>query len=755
MNQLAAPLKFVPGLAVSLIACAINSAYAAEDSHLNKVVVEAKANSDSELSKAAKSAPTRASLEATQPQSIIGRDYIENSSSPVADFSAIAAIAPSVTIGISTNGPGLGETKNSIRGFKDGEFAITYDGIPFGDTNGPSHHSTAYFPANVLGEVVVERGPGNASSLGQATFGGSINLFSRPIANEETVSPIFSFGSWNTRLIGARYDSGVKSNMGDAKFAINVQRQTSDGYLTHSPIQGSNAMVKFERPLGESTLLTVNVNLNSNWYYQSDVVKGLTAAQAITLGKNYAMGEDPKKANYFGYNRTDKHTALAYVRLQSDLGDGWAIDNNTYYYNYNNNTLSSAASDVTAGLGTVKSSTGANITNQMPGYRKLNGYWVGGDVLKGTKQTELGLARAGVWVERAVTNRFIKDYNLLNDTPNFDQAAVANTSLTGINNVAYDQGSGWSQYQPFVEFEWAAAPNLTVTPGLKYAHTNLRIDAMVNQTGRTQLNMGKDFNATLPFLTANYKFTPELAAYAQYAKGMLVPSIGSYQSAKATLTQIDPQTSTNYQLGMVYKTDTLTFDTDVYYIDFKNKIATVPGTSGANAMFYNQGGVEYKGLEAELTYAFDNGISIYGNGSLNRATIKDSPVSPLLNGKAIAGVPNSTSGLGLLYKSGDWTASLVDKIVGTTYALDGEAYKMKSYSSMDFNVGYTIRNPGMDAKNLKVSFGVFNVMNHTDILSVSAKNGTVGSATYGTVNAGDTFTYQPERSYMVTLRAEF
>ena len=101
---------------------------------------------------------------------------------PLADFNAVARIAPSVGVGLSANGPGLGESKVALRGFQHGEYNVTYDGIPFGDTNNPTHHSTSYFPARIIGGMVIERGPGNASNLGQATFGGSINLFSKELA---------------------------------------------------------------------------------------------------------------------------------------------------------------------------------------------------------------------------------------------------------------------------------------------------------------------------------------------------------------------------------------------------------------------------------------------------------------------------------------------------------------------------------------------------------------------------------------------
>ena len=50
--------------------------------------------------------------------------------------------------GQDVNGPGLsdGGAKNTLRGQADGNFVMQYDGIPFGDTNGPSHHSESDLP---------------------------------------------------------------------------------------------------------------------------------------------------------------------------------------------------------------------------------------------------------------------------------------------------------------------------------------------------------------------------------------------------------------------------------------------------------------------------------------------------------------------------------------------------------------------------------------------------------------------------------
>jgi iron complex outermembrane receptor protein len=61
-------------------------------------------------------APAKARLETTEPQTIINKSYIEDSVSETADYTTILAIAPGMT-GFDTNGPGLsdGGVKNTMR----------------------------------------------------------------------------------------------------------------------------------------------------------------------------------------------------------------------------------------------------------------------------------------------------------------------------------------------------------------------------------------------------------------------------------------------------------------------------------------------------------------------------------------------------------------------------------------------------------------------------------------------------------------
>ena len=715
-------------------------------------------------------APTQSSLQATQPQSIITREFIDLSVAPTAEYSRIVNIAPSLS-GDSANGPGLSETKTTLRGFKDDQYNITFDGIPWGDTNNPAHHSTSFFPASTIGGAVVERGPGNASNLGYATFGGSINLFSKKPAQEQTTSVFTSVGNWNTRLYGVSYESGRLANYGDATLQLNYQHLQSDGYLTYSPVKSDNYTLKFERPVGDASLLTVFSSINNINYAQPDSNKGATLSQIAAFGKNFQLNNDPKSMNFLGFNNSIKNTDFSYIRLRSELGNGWAIDNQLYSYAYNNQSKSSSdptwtgtlptAADPrrTAPAGTWVKASAVLLNGDIPGIDKQNKYRVYGNIFKATKKIEAGLLRAGLWYETSSTNRHQYDIDLTTGAYNRIEGTAANASfLSGTNrpidSVLFDQQSKIRTTQPFVEFEWAAAAGTTITPGLKYASITRSATSQVAATTRI-LNDATSltYKAALPFLTVNQQISPGLAAYAQYAKGMQIPDLNTFYVANATQNSTEPQKSTNYQVGIVGKSDRLTWDLDLYRINFTNKLVS-NNLAGTAAAFVNIGGATYQGIEAQAAYVLGGGFAAYVNGSINSAKATDT-------GQQIANAPSMTAALGALYSAGPWSSSLIYKRTGaarqkdydaTKAPINGQAYfdyyNAPAYGNLDFGVAYTLKNVSTFAKSVKLQLNVFNLLNSQSVTAISS----------GPVNKTlpfDTYIYQAPRSLQISLKADF
>jgi len=147
-----------------------------------EVVVESEDNS----SLAVQSAPVKALLDAGSARTEISSNYIAEYTSPVTDFADIIQAAPG-TVSYTTNGVGNGQAKIFFRGFVDDDYTMTWDGVPFNDSNDPSHHSWAYVPAAAIGYVDFDRSPGTASDIGPSNFGGSIHFFSPRLSDEPHV----------------------------------------------------------------------------------------------------------------------------------------------------------------------------------------------------------------------------------------------------------------------------------------------------------------------------------------------------------------------------------------------------------------------------------------------------------------------------------------------------------------------------------------------------------------------------------------
>ena len=770
-------------------------------------------------SRTAESAPITASLTTTQPQSAVSRDYIDNTTA-TADVNELIALTPGVSISGAGNGYGLGETKATIRGFQDGEYNVTYDSIPFADTNNPTHHSTSFFPSNTIETVVVDRGPGNASQLGQASFGGNINMYSRGVKDQMGGQVEAILGNWNTFVARAELQSGAIDSLGGTRIVLTGQYLRSDGALTYSPVGSKNLYGKAVIPIGSANTLTIMSTWNRNYYYQSDVAKGATCGSATTAGgtsttavdasgnplsqltgqhcaatsdvglygRNFGLTNDPSLASYYRYNRTDKTTDFSYLRLQSDLGSGFSMDNRAYMYGYTNNTWSGNGSTTVKAVGgvpTYSSPSGGVIigfggagTPASPfvavkgpaadvlGYSKMNKYRVFGYIGQVDYDFSMGKIRVGGWYEYAVTDRHLVDFDMstgmlsYNEKFNNGNGTAAQNALppTSQADLSYVQHSTWNQYQLFGEFEFRPIASLSITPGVKYVHFNRSIDATVNQKTRLPLDTSATWTKTLPFLTINWQAMSNWSFYGQYAQGMYVPDLSSFYSSSGQLStaldSLKPQTSTNYQVGTVWHGDKISIDADAYIINVNNKIGSCTTVGCDTTLLVNIGQVRYKGVEGQVSYMPVTGLTLFANGSYNYAR-------SVTSGAQIAKAPFTTAAAGFIYRNGGFRLSFNQKYTGAQYATefsgdpDLRLYRIKAYSIGDFAISQEI------GKNLRLGVTVNNVFNSRAVTSIANSssgapsttiNGTSYQSGYGQL---DQFNYLPPRSFQVSARLKF
>jgi len=713
-------------------------------------------------SAAVNAAPVKASLKATEPQSIITREAIDQFVPTTADYNQIVNLAPSMS-STSFNGPGLGEAKSTLRGFKDGEYNITYDGIPWGDANGPTHHSTSFFPSSTIGAAVVDRGPGEASQLGAASFGGSVNLFSPEVSDDRGGSQAFTAGSWNTLESVTKLNTGDIAQLNGTHVLLNFQELSTDGYLTYNSATAYNQLIRAVVPLAGSWKLTVLGTWNFTRVYTNDNA-GATLSQVALYGKNYALNNDPTSPNYYGYNVVNKHTYFNYAKLTGEVTPSLKLEDTVYSYYYKNDTestldptlspndvagidpanpkLTPAQVQIARGLFTTNAA-GVKQAGHIPAYTKLNVYKIYGDILHLNQDLPFGELKAGLWIEHADTGpRARFDYEAGTRAQDFRQKVLAGVP----QYLEYNQNSGWDQYQPFVDLVWNATPQLTVTPGVKYVNWDISVDADVNQKSRAPFHGSKTFEKTLYFLTANYKVRDNLSAYAQYATGILIPDISVTQVASPNLNDLKPQLSTNYQAGMVYHGGALTLDADAYYIEFKNKLQSALNPVTKETDQFNLGGATYKGVEAQATYLATDWLYLFANGSINSAKTKGlvDPVHGItvIAGKQIAGAPESTAAVGAVVHNANWTISLIDKYAGRSWGAEGEpsAYLIPGYHSADLTAVYKF-----GEGRYRIEGAIYNLMDSQHATSVKP----------GKTVPYDQYYYQPERNYQVSVKANF
>ena len=747
-----------------------------EGAELTTVIVTA------ESKKAAAAAPTKAPLTETQPQSVISSHFIEESTPDTGNWSTVVLVAPSVG-GITTNGGGVGEyNKSTIRGFVDGQFNMTYDGISFGDTNDPTHHAASYFPSSTIGAAVVDRGPGVAGDLGQANYGGALHYFSPAVSNTFSFTQKATIGSFDTHGYVTTIQTGRLDNAGGIKAWINLDERDSRGELSYSGGKAQNQSFKIVKDFSDQLSLTVYAQHNYTKFNTADAGSGATWQQIGMFGKNFALNNNPSSEWCACYNYQKKTSDFEYVLLKDKLSDTMNWENQAYSYFYSNHTLATnAVTDVINANGGYSGTsanyadivntkndaiygTGTYSATDVGGYKKGNEYRVFGDITRFNKDWSFGTLRLGGIYETSATKRWNELYDLTNGQPDYNYAAYTNTTEYGPGtSIAYPatndktfEGSDWAQYQVFGDFVWRPLNNLTITPGIKYYDFTRKIKALwdsIDGFSKPQ-NHGSfagstKYSKALKFLTSNYRITKDWSVYGQYGESFLTPSLSTLQTPTPSANSSKPSFAISKQLGTVYSRNAFTADLDVYDVYISNLYVpstTVIDNNPIGSIYVNAGNVRYTGVEGEAAYSFNFGLNLFANGSLNS-------IKSLDGGAPITKAPKWTDAFGGSYKHGPFEATLTFKEVGSALAYaakstgtapDGFATvanqyrELKAYNVLNTSLAYDI------SKRLTLKLSGYNLANHRSIIGISG-NGT----------ATDLYSFQAGREVQATLIAKF
>jgi iron complex outermembrane receptor protein len=751
---------------------------------------------------AAALAPMDALLEEHSARTEITQSFIANYTSPLADYGEAVEMAPG-TYTANGNGPGLGQSKTYFRGFPDGDYDIDFDGIPFYDTNTPTHHSWAFFPSQWLGGIDFDRSPGTASTIGPTPFGGSIHLLSRDISPLQDVRGGVSYGSWGTLLADFQYDSGSLGKNNKAGFELDVQHMDSKGYQTNN-FQNRNAgYIKAQYKFSDNTVLSgfsgvVYLHANTpNFSATRCQMYGVSATGAYTCT---ASSSDPTLLPYTGagirfylagntdpvdyldyqYNRYQVPTDFEYVDFKTVLPFKINLDFKPYTYDYDNSEVYSNATPMTESTtvnynGNPASTTWYGITvapcnvavtkkgvTAIPcGVDKYNSYRKYGETFNLSQESKLGTLRAGVWYEWADTNRHQYPSDPLNGwtdqpLPNFAEMFWTNS------------------YQPFAEYEFHPTKKLEITPGVKFAYYTI-VTKQFADDGKTIGGLGTNnpasfisnsgsYYSTLPSIDANYRIQSNWSAYVQVSTGSIVPPSSTFDFSQGTTGLAIPvetlpkqQHNTTYQTGTVFKLKNVTLDLDAFHIRFQSGFSSQTDATTGEPDYFAQPSSISKGFEGQTNLYMGNGLSAYLNATWEKAqytgvqiiypTGATNNANPYYlatpSGLWVQQTPSDTYAEGVTYLHDGWDAGIFNKHVGQFYQ-DVSGYHnevvINPFDITNAYINYTVRS-GSRFDQTKIRLSVNNLFNLHDATGITSAGTVTGTTFTGTSTAGNSESY--------------
>ena len=728
-----------------------------------EVTVEAEADN----SIAAELAPVKSLLDAGSARTEITSNYVSEYTSPVTDFADIIQAAPG-TVSYTTNGIGNGQAKIFFRGFVDDDYSMTWDGVPFNDSNDPSHHSWAYVPAAAIGHVDFDRSPGTASDIGTSNFGGTIHFFSPTLSNDAHVRAEMTYGSFNTYQVLGDINSGSFLH-NKAHFWLNGDYQSSDGYQTFSPKQDVAVTAKFDYKFSDRTYLSViGTDIILDAFQNNDP----TRRQLFHHGDNYLYennmlnADGTYNAQYWRYSVYHVPSFFDIISFDHDFGKGWKLDTRTYAYGYSNhqhyqnNTDNDLVTslDPTVGLSkTIEEVVGGTDQpgwvpgNTPTGIDKLNQYARGGEIAALSYVTRWGVFRTGSWYELTNTMR----QQIYTDPITWVQSPY-------LNDIKFHEHFYTHAVQPYAEFQLVSIPDLTVTAGVKDAFFRMyltqyadghTIGQLTCPTAATTLASSctattvhaHNYNSVLPSIEANYRLNSSASVYGQYGRGSIAPFSNVFDSTGAQTAVTPPPTlADTFQGGTVVKLNRFAFDADLYHIHFMNTYATYTDTTKGDADFgftynYATPNSDTNGFEAEGNVAVTHSLSFNANGTFGTAKYEAFSGSPAVtdsNGDVItpavaptapawvASAPHDTESIGMTYQAKGLDFGIFGKRIGSRWAdiktfhqtVPEDPFWMNNLF-VNYNVG------GRSIFNgSKVKLSINNVFDDHSIVAIGAAN---------------------------------
>jgi len=594
--------------------------------------------------------------------SVISREEIERK--PVTSIGQLLSTVPGVTGGYALSGA---QSKIRLRGLPEQYTLILIDGRRQGNSSGVNYRDDLgpqdlnWLSPDMIERIEVVRGP-MSSLYGSDAMGGVINIITRKIADHWGGSVTFNHSMpdsstrGDTTQMGALFSGPLTDNLG-VRIGANVTDRKSDRLEDQTPgSKAENANLQFHWRLNDDHALTIEGSRGVQRNTGAGDVYAWGLSKLVQTG--YVLGHDGR----YGDTTTSKTTLV-----QNDYKDkGSAVGN------HSKETVFDTAFTTGFHWGFEHS---LNVGGQWKREQLENS-----DTIGTVPVTWTGSSRISPTSEADSWALFAEDHITLHER------FVLTLGVRWDNTDNYDDN-----VSPRIYGVWHPGDAWTVRGGVSkgFRAPNLK----QGTAGAATQSGGRGCGSLTP----------------EGWNSRLVSADGTTGCYMAGNPNLEPETSTNYELGVGFDQNGWSASATYFLTNFDDKIEQVPlrdipgqTSSFVNGFWWtvaqNIQKARTRGVEASVTVPLHERLSWTTNAtrmleSKNRTT-----------GASLLVVPKITANTSLNWDVTDaWSLNLSAQHIGKQLVATSSSTFAKAYTTVDLVTGYDVN------ENLTLRAGVLNL----------------------------------------------
>ncbi len=714
--------------------------------------------------------------EAPKGRSTVTKEALEKMS-PTSNGIDKLKYTPGINVS-SDDSTGLSGFNFTMRGMQSDQIGVTMDGIPVNDSGNYNMYPNLLGDPENLEEVFATQGSSEMDAPHIGSSGGNIGLVSMRPTEDFGVFVKQTVGSNNLDKTFVRVNTG--EYMGLSNY-ISASKTNSDKWKGKGDLDAQkfelNSLFKFGE--GNSINGIVKYHKQENYNYVSPSLAQYESDHDYDFPEVPTYNPTTGKLTTASYktSRNPFENVTTSLTGRFQLRDDVLLTVAPYYYWANGGSYSAYGSPATL-YSTTNSSGNYDLSNlQTSGQYNADGDPVSGRYYRpsitetwrpgiNTKVTwtlnDEHTLDVGYWYERArqrQTQPFIALESDGSPTDIWGKHGAVDANGKTI------QGRNYFTITPahklFVQDTWYATPDLTLTGGVAYEHSerkgNMKASLYDVPEKRTAT-----YHEFLPSFSAKYQINEENQAFYNLTRNMRTPQNYVLYNTEDSIS-LKPELSWNNELGWRYATDDMSLSATLFYLKFKNRQVSSRDEVTGDYEMLNVGEVENRGVEFEFSGLLPHDFNYYASYTYTEAEQQNDTlyygVYVPTKGKQVAGVPKNMFNLSLGYDDGRFYGNVIGKYVDNQYGDLTNDQSIPHYTVVDLNVGYRLPVSKEYVKSATVRLSVNNLFNREYLSGV--RTVTFNSVRYngeGSAFAGAQtpyYTIGEEQTVAVSLEAQF